>query len=175
MNVTRLLLSALLMLPACGWSDDKPATPADEKKPTFTLSDAEVRKIVRAAANRKVEGFRFVKDPQVATDIPPSATAARFQPLARLPRATRVVFECRSLTEACGAYDYDGNYLYSVPREQVYPNSTGGSDDWLACQSGDDMLSTFERFDRCRGIGVMLSTPWNTSHKGPTGAVVRLH
>lgn len=35
-------------------------------------------------------------------------------------------------------------------------NGGGTKDEWLTCQSGNDLLTTFERFDKCRGVSIGL-------------------
>jgi hypothetical protein len=57
----------------------------------------------------------------------------------------------------CVAYTADGDALYTVPRDQ-YLGVNGGStrEEWLSCQSGNDLLTTFERHDKCRGVSIGL-------------------
>ena len=55
------------------------------------------------------------------------------------------------------AYTADDFALFSVPRDQYYGVASGGlGEDWLSCQSHDDLLTTFERYDKCRGITIGL-------------------
>jgi hypothetical protein len=58
----------------------------------------------------------------------------------------------------CIAYSADDAPLYSVPRSQYYGDRLEESkrDAWLSCQSRDNLLSTFERYDKCRGVTIGL-------------------
>ena len=57
----------------------------------------------------------------------------------------------------CVAYTSDGDPLYTIPREQYFGVDGDDLDDqWLSCQSGNDLLTTFERYDKCRGVTIGL-------------------
>ena len=61
----------------------------------------------------------------------------------------------------CLAYAKDGSVLYPVSRDQLFDHdiisdSKRASEQWLSCQQGNDLLSTFERFDKCRGVTIGL-------------------
>jgi len=69
----------------------------------------------------------------------------------------------------CYSYAKDGHIVRTTPRADFFglmPEDPRSSDAWLACQDTNDLLSTFERYDRCRGIGASLTLPWNG---GPNG------
>lgn len=143
---TWMLSVTLLALPSFAWCDEKP---------TFDLSDAAVQKVIRAAAALP------------ATAIVPGATSPRLpdQDLAlpaigenlvaipfRAPRRFHHL-DCDSFN--CVAYTADGDALYSLPRDQHYGiNSDKPEESWLACQSGNNLLTTFERYDLCRGVRI---------------------
>lgn len=126
-----------------------PAKPASSAAaPVPDLKNFDFRQIARATALATANA---------------SAPAPADQPsdtrLADLPfRAPRRVHhhECDSVD--CVAYAADGTALFSFPREQMIhaPAAEANDDDWLSCQQNDDMLSTFERYDKCRGVGIGL-------------------
>ena len=55
----------------------------------------------------------------------------------------------------------DDRILYTLAREQNYGLADNSKDAWLSRQSSNDMLSTFERYDKCRGIGSGIPRPWD--------------
>jgi hypothetical protein len=165
---TWMLIGALLAMPALGWSEEPAklaaspgAVPAavtvtKAERPTLNLHTVEVQKIIRDSAQE-----------QMAT-APPSADALMLDqsPVAQLVDQVTLPFRaprrphhlaCDSFN--CVAYSADDVALYSVPREQFYGASAPGNDTkdaWLSCQSRDNMLSTFERYDKCRGVTIGL-------------------
>jgi len=87
-----------------------------------------------------------------------SPAAAQFGILPVKSRTLPLHFDCLLLD--CIAYDAAGNELYTIPREQYYGADENRADAWLSCQSGNDMLSTFERFKGCRGVSLGIPTGW---------------
>lgn len=132
---------ALLVLPA--W-----ASASEPVKPGFDLRNASVQGILRAAAADH------------ATETPEKETGSRIEAqLADLHfRAPRRVHHTKCDGEDCIAYTADNEPLFSMDRElrrDLASMSTEQLDDaWLSCQDTNNLLSTFERFDRCRGIRV---------------------
>jgi hypothetical protein len=147
---TWMLIGALLAIPALGWSDEPVTPPAPSKdiaaKPALTLQDAAIQRIVRAAAQQHAETTPLEK--------PAAAPRTELSVVFRAPRRIDHT-ECDSFN--CVAYPADEVALFSVPRDQYYGAASGKSgDDWLSCQSHDDLLTTFERYDKCRGVTIGL-------------------
>jgi hypothetical protein len=167
MNTRKWILSGVLLaFPVLGWSD--PASSAKPEKPTFNIKSAQVQESIRAAARMHYEG-----SPQAAAAKSPDVV----QPIV-LGNQTSIPFrvlrrphhlKCDNID--CIAYTADDVALYSVPRSQYYGERTDGansSDEWLSCQSRNNMLSTFERYDKCRGITIGLPLSFgNTTIAAP--------
>lgn len=142
MHARTYLAVILLALPGFSQADE----PA---KPTFDLRDQSVQSIVRAAAAD-----------QKAVEEEATETASRVETeLAELRfRAPRRVHHTKCDGDECIAYTADNEPLFSLDRElqpDFHSMSAGQLDDaWLSCQDTHNLLSTFERFDRCRGIRV---------------------
>lgn len=110
--------------------------------PSLDLKEARIQKILAvSAASQPAESRTPVAEPVLMRLPPPS------------PRRVHRT-ECESWQ--CVAYASDGRVLYSIPREQVSHPSRGDLDGWLSCQQVDDLLSTFERYDKCRGLTIGL-------------------
>jgi hypothetical protein len=148
----RMLMSALLALPALSFAGDpidaKPAaskTPAS--KPALDLKATRVQDVIRNHAVVQAASEKAEPSESAPTDIEPLPF--------RAPRRVHHV-DCDSFN--CVAYTADDDTLFSVPRDQYFGVTGNGSasDAWLACQSGNDLLSTFERYDKCRGLSVGL-------------------
>jgi hypothetical protein len=131
-----------------------PAHAAPTAKPNFDLHDAAIRQIVRDT----VESL-----PSSSTAAnPDSRFAARLGSLSIHDRKVPFAVHCSdSVSNDCAAYDADGNELYRIPRNQVYPVDFTDLTTAASCISSNDLLTTFDRADRCRGIGVLLPTPWD--------------
>ncbi len=145
---------SLLLASQCWAADPAPAAkpPADEsQKAPLTLDNPAVRKTLREAARQLASDAKSQEnqDEKIPTAEIPAAklTAAfRLEPRERQP----VVVECRVFD--CLGYDATGKVVRTMP-----PPAQGGlmstdADAWYSCQSGNNMLSTFERFDQCSGI-----------------------
>lgn len=161
-----MLVAAVLALPVAGWPEEKPAatlasvTPATDSqrgpapraqpdKSSFALSDDSVKKIIRSTAEAQPEPVR-----------PTAAAAPAEQPLAIPYRAPRRLHHMDCDSFDCVAYTADNDALYTIPREQYLGMSgKNGQEQWLSCQSGNDLLSTFERYDKCRGVTIGLPNP----------------
>jgi hypothetical protein len=157
MNARALLwIGVLTLLPLAGGAAEPaapaPATTATPAKPApgaFDLKNAAVQDLVRTTAASASEDA-----------TPPDTAVAHDEKLADLrfrgPRRPHYM-ECDAL--ACTAFTKDKDPLYSISREQMGDQSLSSEhsfDQWLSCQQGNDLLSTFERFDKCRGITIGL-------------------
>jgi hypothetical protein len=161
----RQWLAALLLLPIYAGAeepvaaDPQAAVPAQVAPATasFDLKHASMQGILRAAAVTQNENDAADSSDTLSGDTPANdaSLALRLGNLAfRAPRRPHHT-ECDSFD--CVAYTADGLALYSFPRDQmIHPTGGDHYDSWLACQSGDDMLSTFERYDQCRGVDIGL-------------------
>ena len=73
-------------------------------------------------------------------------------------RAPRRVHHTKCDGEDCVAFSADNEALFSMNRDlrnDLASMSNEQLDDaWLSCQDTNNLLSTFERFDRCRGIRI---------------------
>jgi hypothetical protein len=160
MNVKTTLACVLLLMAAgSSWSQEASQKPsaavarsaesAAPTAPSFSVHDGKVQEIVSAAARRQSES-------PAETDAVSDATS-KAAPLTVKFKAPRRVdhLDCDSID--CVAYNADDIALFTIPREQYYGvHGNKPADAWLACQSGDDLLTTFERYDKCRGITIGL-------------------
>jgi hypothetical protein len=115
---------------------------APKAAPTLDLKDLRIQKILQASAASQPPESRTAAAAPVLMSLPPPS-----------PRRVHRT-ECDFLQ--CVAYASDGRVLYSFPREQASHPSRDDFDGWLSCQQIDDLLSTFERYDKCRGISTGL-------------------
>ncbi|MEO8061698.1 MAG: hypothetical protein ABI821_03015 [Pseudomonadota bacterium] len=167
-----LALALLLAVAGNSWSQDAVGNKPDPDEtrvriaapaaPSFSLHDDNVQKIVVAAAQKQSESATesdALNDPVTAT----APIAVKFKAPRRVDHT-----DCDSFN--CVAYNADEIALFTIPREQYFGvHGDKPADGWLSCQSRDDLLTTFERYDKCRGItiglppvsfgNVMLDTP----------------
>jgi hypothetical protein len=163
-----MLIGTLLCLPVPGLTQDskpsqtKPpsAPPASEtsrvsEPPGFDLRNTHVQSVIRDNARAASAPSQTQTAQNLPADTIPSARGIEQQSLAfRAPRRVHHV-DC-GLSD-CVAYNADGDALFTVPREQfVGTNGNTASDEWLSCQSSNDLLTTFERYDKCRGVSIGL-------------------
>lgn len=137
-----LWIGTLLALPA--W-----ASAVEPAKPMFDLRNETVQGILRAAAAASETGE--AQSPKTESKVQSEFAEIRF-------RAPRRVHHTKCDSEDCVAYTADNEPLFSMSRD-LRPGLDGMSteqldDAWLSCQDTHNLLSTFERFDRCRGIRV---------------------
>jgi hypothetical protein len=166
---TWMLIGALLAIPTLGWVDEpaKPATswspgaaPAvvaapPAEKAALNLQAVEVQKIIRNVAKKQIETAPLASG-ALLFDQPRTAELGEQVTIPfRAPRRAHHM-NCDSFN--CVAYTADNYALYTIPRDQYYDVANDGKngEGWLACQSHDNLLSTFERYDKCRGISVGL-------------------
>ena len=151
---TWMLVGTMLALPALGLAQEhaaaKPAPAASTPvaKPTFDLRNAGVQDVIRANA---------VAQQPLPNDDLAASESKNLKPLPfRAPRRLHHM-DCDSFN--CVAYTADDVALYTIPRDQYFGVRAGGGnpqEDWLSCQSGNDLLTTFERYDKCRGVSIGL-------------------
>jgi hypothetical protein len=140
-----VLIGTLLALPA--WAPA--AEPAEPDKPMFDLRDESVQGILRAtaAANESAAQQTSTTGSKVEAEL----ADIRF-------RAPRRVHHTECDSEDCVAYTADNEALFTLNRgvrtDLDSMNTEQLDDAWLSCQDTNNLLSTFERFDRCRGIRV---------------------
>lgn len=160
------MLGALLVLPALGFAQEQPAAKATSPvdtlavqsaapmaaQPSFDLKNAAVQEIIRAATASDASQLSLT-GPQQAAETASTRPALQDLPF-RAPRRAHHM-DCDSFN--CVAYTADDQALYTIPREQYYGvNSSDPQKAWLSCQSGNDLLTTFERYDKCRGVTIGL-------------------
>ena len=142
MKARECLWVALLALPV--WT-----SAAEPAKPGFDLRNESVQGILRtaAAASESTEALTPKNESKVQAEL----ADIRF-------RAPRRVHHTKCDGEDCVAYTADNEALFSMNRElrkDLGAMSNEQLDDaWLSCQDTNNLLSTFERFDRCRGIRI---------------------
>jgi hypothetical protein len=152
-------LALMLSVAGDSWSQDattkKPVVDAARAEittpaaPSFNLHDGNVQKIVAAAARQQTESA-----PARNADSDATAPTAPLEIRFKAPRRVHHL-DCDSFD--CVAYNADDIALFTIPREQYYGvHGDKPADAWLACQSGNDLLTTFERYDKCRGITIGL-------------------
>jgi len=141
----RILMSGLLAMPALGLTGDHLDSKPAPAKPTFDLKTAGVKDVIRTHALAEAASEKTDPAESAATDLKPLPF--------RAPRRVHHM-ECDSFN--CVAYTADNDALFSVPRDQYFGvrENDGSRDSWLSCQSGNNLLSTFERYDKCRGVSV---------------------
>jgi hypothetical protein len=150
-----ILSGVLLTFPVLGWSGE-PHSSATSGKPVFNLKSARVQESIRTAARTHVDIKPEVAAVKSADEPPPIALAGQTSIPFRAPLRPHHV-KCDNAS--CTAYTADDATLYSVPRSQYYGERIEGSNKmgaWLTCQSRDNLLTTFERYDKCRGITIGL-------------------
>jgi len=155
---TWMLFGAILCLPALGLAQEAAPSVAQTDSrisapPQFDLRSARVQDAIRAAAATESAAPTGART-QLADDE--AAPAKRDQQ--DIPfRAPRRMHHMKCDLADCVAYTADGDALYTVPRDQYLGVNGGGTkDEWLTCQRGNDLLTTFERFDKCRGVSIGL-------------------
>ena len=149
---------------------DQPAPPATAatqasaqqppQKPNFYLSEAEIRRLLR--------GQRVVLESpdaaRIASDWRGGRESISIQkPATPISQTRPAMIECDGRGAKCAAYDGDGKYLYALPNRRV---QLGVNDpDTLNCDHTSDLMSSFERADRCRGIGVLIPSIWESRER----------
>ena len=157
----RILSGVLLVFPALVWSAE-PAPTAKAEKPVFNLESARVKESISAAARAQDDSTAQLAAANSAEAQPPVSLRGQTTIPFRAPLRPHHV-KCDNID--CIAYSADDVPLYSVPRSQYSGDrlEEGKRDAWLSCQSRDNMLSTFERYDKCRGVTIGLPLTFGNS------------
>jgi hypothetical protein len=144
---TRMMMSVLLAMPALSFAGELVVAKSATTKPAFDLKAAKVQGVIRSHAVAQAADEKAGPSESAPTEIKPLPF--------RAPRRVHRV-ECDSFN--CVAYTADDDALFSVPRDQYFGVTGNGcsSDSWLSCQSSNNLLTTFERYDKCRGVSVGL-------------------
>jgi hypothetical protein len=144
---------------------DTTAAPVGPAKPNFDLSDAEMKRLLRRATTAPQADPRVVEFWLAAWRAPASETRRKIEVPTNPQRLRPAVVECGAINENCAAYDADGKYLRAVPRPPgppTFAESNYGADS-AGCLGSNDMMSIFEREQRCRGIGRVIPSFWEPS------------
>jgi hypothetical protein len=163
-----MLFGALLCLPVLGMAQDSGSspqaassmasaseTPRTSVRPVFDLRNTRVQSVIRANARAASAPSQAQTGQNLPADTTPAASAIEQQGIAF--RAPRRMHHMDCGLSDCVAYNADGDALFTVPREQyVGTHANNAADEWLSCQSGNDLLTTSERYDKCRGVGIGL-------------------
>ena len=180
----RVAILAALLLPAFAGADDR-AAPAADPKPEAVKAAAESR----AAGTKPALDLEFRRqlelDDQVMRDLEraaarePDLSAQQLfrSPGADIPYDSRVAitlrpagapsaFTDRASTRCemnvCRVYDDRGRVMYSYREARLGIDVPATREMWESCQARqNDMLSTFERADRCSGIHSRGPTLWD--------------
>ncbi len=145
--------------PSAGPAASATPPPAARRAPqtSFAITSPQARQILRDAV---AQG-----EPQApastSTSEPPPTDATRLDVMPPLRfRGPRGVHHMECDASNCMAVNAEGTTLYTVSRDEnlTYhgPRGNGGYDAWLSCQSTNNLLTTFERYDKCRGIQIGL-------------------
>jgi hypothetical protein len=125
------------------------------------LDDQVMRNFERAATREKElsprklfpdTGTGLPLGTRVAINLRPDATTNRFP--------DRATTRCDS--NVCRVYDDRGRVMYSYQATRIGIDVPATRERWESCQArANDMLSTFERVDRCSGIHSRVPSPWD--------------
>lgn len=160
MKLRNALLFGILVSPLAGAQTppEKTSEPTAVHATNFALTDDAVRRIVREAALDLGPDYRVEPAKPIDGDVP-SSVELGMGPLRMKGSKVPARYECE--VDKCAAYDKDGNVLWYLPRDQFFTQGNDrDSDTWLSCQQHNDMLSTTERVEQCRGLGLLVPTPW---------------
>ena len=128
------------------------------QKPSFYLSEVEMR--------RFLSGERLRLDSPDAVRIANDWRGGRASISIQKPAPSRprpAMVECDGVGTKCAAYDEAGNYLFALPNSRV--KLVVNDPDTLNCGHTSDLMSSFERADRCRGIGVLIPSIWESPRR----------
>ena len=160
---TSLLMTCCLIVASTAASAGDPpvpqtaAQPANPQKPSFDLSEAQIRRFL-SAQREILESPEAVR---IANDWRGGRESIAIQKPAKADlRARPAMIECGGLGAKCAAYDAAGNYLFAVSNRRI--NLGVNDPGTLNCGRSSNLMSTFERADRCRGIGVVIPSIWET-------------
>jgi hypothetical protein len=169
-----MLLSTLLASPV--WPQE-PAPPSDTAS-AESAPDKETRGktpdsktvVLDAEKSRLLRQFIAQREQTAAppdADAKPDADRANLSPTAISGELERIPVQRARRPYAIGCDDFDcytidrnGNPIEKVPRDKYLGKFGNDPADLLACQSDNNMLSTFERDAQCRGLGNGLVNPY---------------
>ncbi len=127
----------------------------------LALDDQIMRNLERAATREtELSPQKLFREPGAATPIDsrfsinlrPSSTLSRFP-----NRATT-----RCDISVCRVYDDRGRVMYSYQTARIGIDVPATREMWESCQARqNDMMSTFDRADRCNGIRSRVPSPWD--------------
>jgi hypothetical protein len=140
-------LAAMLLPPALAHGD--PPSPA----PAFALRGDNVRLILRDAARLQVRlrpDLAYEVQSRTGRDFPSPLYAARVAAAPRFARQKSAALDCSYLY--CTEYDSAGRALRAVTREDFFSGTAPPIESPIpTCQSGNDLLPTWQRFENCGG------------------------
>jgi hypothetical protein len=173
----RIPTMVALLLPALALAGDpSPAnrsdpTPATEAAPKAKLDltvrrqialDDQIMSNLDRAATREKELSPRKLFPDTGTDLPVGTRVS----VSLRPDATTNRFPDRTTTRCdlnvCRVYDDRGRVMYTYQTLRIGIDVPATRELWDSCQARqNDMLSTFERADRCSGIHSRVPSPWD--------------
>ena len=181
----RFVTLVALLLPAFAAADDRaPAQPPDPKPESKTAADATAPHASKAALDLEFRR-QLELDDQVMRNLERAATREPDLSAQKLFRApgedipfdsrmsitlrpvgAQSAFTDRASTRCqmnvCRVYDDRGRVMYSYHEARLGIDVPATREMWESCQARqNDMLSTFERADRCSGIRSRGPTPWD--------------
>jgi hypothetical protein len=177
MNPRFMTIVALLLPTLALAGDPAPAKPPDPKPGTtdaapkakldlavhrqIALDDQVMRNLDRAATRETVlsprklfpdSGTDLLLGTRVSITLRPYATTNRYHDGA----TTRCDFD------VCRVYDDRGRMMHSYQAARLGIDVPATRERWESCQArANDMMSTFERVDRCSGIHSRGPSPWD--------------
>lgn len=175
----RLVAMVALLVPALALAGDPAPARHPEAKPAATAAatdaapkaklDLEIRRQIALddqvmrnldrAATREPELSPRKLFPDTRTDLPIGTRVAinlRPDSSTNPDRATT-----RCDLSVCRVYDDRGRMMYSYQAARIGIDVPATREMWQSCQARqNDMMSTFERADRCSGIHSRVPSPW---------------
>jgi hypothetical protein len=173
----RFVTMVALMLPALALAGDPEPAKQPEPKPAaadaapkakldlavrqLDLDDQIMRNLDRAAT-REPELSPRKLFPDTGADLPLGTRVA----ITLRPDAATDRFPDRATTRCdlnvCRVYDDRGRVMYSYQEARLGIDVPATREMWESCQARqNDMLSTFDRADRCSGIHSRVPSPWD--------------
>jgi hypothetical protein len=174
----RIVAMLALVLPALALAGDPaPKTQLEGKPPAtnaaprakldleirreLALDDQIMRNLERAATREKdLSPRKLFREPGADTPIE-SRFAINLRPgIAESPFPDRATTRCN--LNVCHVYDDRGRALYSYQTARIGIDVPATRELWESCQARqNDMLSTFERGDRCNGLRSQAPSLWD--------------
>jgi hypothetical protein len=173
----RLSTMVALFLPALALAGDPAPAKRAEPKPVadaaprakldltvrrqIALDDQVMSNLDRAATREKELSPRKLF-PDTGTDLPLGTRVS----IGPRPDAATDRFPDRATTRCdlnvCRVYDDRGRVMYTYQTLRIGIDVPATRELWDSCQARqNDMLSTFERADRCSGIHSRVPSPWD--------------